>query len=126
MSRITEIEIAGRKYPLNFSTKAAKEISARYGGLENIDKAFSAKTVEAMMDEVLWLLTLLIAQGVAYKRIVESEEVEGISAEDLEVVLGVADMPGLKDQILGSMSAGASREVEVEPDPKNAETTQGK
>ena len=126
MSRIGEIEIAGSKYPLNFSTKAAKEIAQRYDGLENIEDAFSGKAVDAMMDEIVWLLSLLIAQGVAYKRIVEGEEVKGITAEELEVVLGVADMAGLKDKIMDAMMGGMKREVEVEIDPKNAETTQGK
>jgi hypothetical protein len=124
MNRIGEIEIAGSTYPLNFSTKAAKEIAQRYDGLENIEDAFSGKAVDAMMDEIVWLLSLLIAQGVAYKRIVEGEEVKGITADDLEVVLGVADMAGLKDKIMDAMMGGMKREVEVEIDPKNAETTQ--
>ena len=124
MNRIGEIEIAGSTYPLNFSTKAAKEIAQRYDGLENIEGAFSGKAVDAMMDEIVWLLSLLIAQGVAYKRIVEGEEVKGITAEELEVVLGVADMAGLKDKIMDAMMGGMKREVEVEIDPKNAETTQ--
>lgn len=125
MNRIGEIEIAGKKYPLNFSTKAAKEISARYGGLENISKAFDDKAVDVMMDEVLWILALLISQGVAYKRIVEGEEVAGIGTDDLEIVLGVGDLPGLKDQILDAMTSGMKQEVEVESE-KNAEATQGK
>lgn len=126
MSRIGEIEIAGSTYPLNFSTKAAKQISARYDGLENIDKAFSEKSVDAMMDEVIWLLALLIEQGVAYKKIVEDEAVKGITADELEIVLGVSDFAGLKDQIMGAMLAGMERTVEVEADPKNGKTTQGK
>ena len=125
MNRIGEIEIAGKLYPLNFSTKAAKEIAKRYDGLENIEDAFSGKAVDAMMDEIVWLLSLLISQGVAYKRIVDGEEVKGITADELEVVLGVADMSGLKDKIMGAMLTGMKREVEVEIDPKNAETTQG-
>jgi hypothetical protein len=126
MNRIGEIEIAGSKYPLNFSTKAAKEIAQRYDGLENIEDAFSGKAVDAMMDEIIWLLSLLIAQGVAYKRIVEGEDVKGITADELEVVLGVADMTDMKGKIMNAMLGGMKREVEVEPDPKNAETTQGK
>jgi hypothetical protein len=124
MNRIGEIEIAGSTYPLNFSTKAAKEIAQRYDGLENIEDAFSGKAVDAMMDEIVWLLSLLISQGVAYKRIVDGEEVKSITADELEVVLGVADMSGLKDKIMGAMLTGMKREVEVEIDPKNAETTQ--
>lgn len=124
MNRITEIEIAGSKYPLNFSVKAAKEISARYGGLENVDKAFTGRPVDEVMSEVVWLLSVLIGQGVAYKRIVEGEDIKGIGAEELEVVLGVADLSALKDKIMGAMLSGIEREVEVEE--KNAMTTQDK
>lgn len=125
MSRITEIEIAGSKYPLNFSTKAAKEISKRYGDIASVGDAFTDKAMDEMMDEAIWLLELLISQGVAYKRIVEGEEIKGLSKEELETVMGVGDFADLKDVIIGAMTAGAKREVEVTPDPKNGETTQG-
>jgi len=125
MNRITEIEIAGKKYPLNFSTKAVKEITARYGDIANVGNVFAQKSTDKMMDEVVWLLALLIDQGVKYKKIVESENVSGISAEDLEIVLGVADFGNLQSQIMGSMLSGMSRTVETEEDSKNAKTTQG-
>lgn len=125
MSRITEIEIAGTKYPLNFSVKAAKEVAKRYGDISNVGDAFSDKPVAEMMDEATWLLCLLISQGVAYKKLVEGEDVKGLSQEEIETVMGVADFTDLKDTLLGAMMSGMKREVEVEPDPKNAETTQG-
>jgi hypothetical protein len=124
MSRIGEITLAGKKYPLNFSVKAAKEVSARYGGLDNVDAAFSEKSIDEMMDEAIFLLSILIEQGVLYKRIAEGEEIKGIAPDELEVVLGVSDLAGVKAQILGAMIGGMSREVEVEPE-KNVKTTQG-
>lgn len=124
MDRITEIEIAGKKYPLNFSVKAAKEVSKRYGDISNIGDAFSGKTMDEMMDESSWILALLIEQGVAYKKIVEGEDIKALTKEELEVVMGVVDFADLKDILLGAMMAGMKREVEVETDPKNAETTQ--
>lgn len=126
MNRITEIEIAGRKYPLNFSTKAAKEVAKRYGDISNVMDAFKGKTTDEMMDEAIWLLALLIEQGVAYRKIVDDEDIRGLSAEELEIVMGVFDFSDLKNTILGAMTAGMKREVEVEIDPKNAMTTQDK
>ena len=126
MNRITEIEIAGTMYPLNFSTKAAKDVAKRYGDVSNIGEVFSDKPLDEMMDEAIWLLALLIQQGVAYKKIVDGETVKALGKDDLEVVLGVADIADLKDGLLGAMVAGMGREVEVEEDPKNAEATQGK
>lgn len=126
MDRITEIEIAGKKYPLNFSVKAAKEVSKRYGDISNIGDAFTDKTMDEMMDEANWILALLIEQGVAYKKIVEGEDIKPLTKDELEIVMGVVDFANLKDTLLGAMTAGMKREVEVEPDPKNAETTQDK
>lgn len=126
MNRITEIEIAGKKYPLNFSVKAAKEVSARYGDIENIGDAFEGKSTSEMMDEATWILALLIEQGVAYKKIVDGEEVKGLTQDELEILMGVVDFADLKSTLLGAMTAGMRREVEVEPDPKNAEATQDK
>ncbi len=126
MNRITEIEIAGKKYPLNFSTKAAKEVAKRYGDISNIGEAFTGKSTDEMMDEATWILALLIEQGVAYKRIVENEEVKGLIKEELEVVMGVFDFANLKNTILEAMTAGMSREIEVETDSKNEMTTQDK
>ena len=124
MNRITKIEIAGKEYPLNFSKKAMKEMSAKYGGIEKIGDAFSGDAVKAL-DEVVWMLHLLIEQGVAYRRIVDGVTVESISLDDLEVVLGVSDIASLKIALMNAIAGGTERTVEVEPDPKNGETTQG-
>ena len=126
MNRITEIELAGRKYPLNFSTKAVKDFSARYGGLENITSAFSDRKADEALEELIWMLSVLIAQGVAYMRLVDGEDVQGITADELEVVLGLGDLGGLKDKLMDALTSGMSRTVEVQVDPKNGETTQGK
>ncbi|HHX36603.1 MAG TPA: hypothetical protein GX717_01320 [Clostridiaceae bacterium] len=124
MDRITEIEIAGKKYPLNFSVKAAKEVAKRYGDISNIGDAFTDKTMDEMMDEANWILALLIEQGVAYKKIVDGEDIKALTKDELEIVMGVVDFADLKDTLLSAMTAGMKREVEVEPDPKNAEATQ--
>ena len=122
MNRITEIEIAGRKYPLNFSTKAVKEVSKRYGDISKVGDAFSDRPVDEMMDEATWLLALLIGQCVAFKKIIDGEEIKGLTQEELEVVMGIVDFADLKDTLLGAMTAGMDREVEV----KIGKATQGK
>lgn len=124
MNRITEIEIAGKKYPLNFSTKAAKEMAKRYGDISKIADAFTGKTAGQMMDEAIWILELLISQGVAYKQLAENEEIKGLAADELEVLLGLFEFADLKGIIFNAMNAGMKREVEVEIDSKNEMTTQ--
>ena len=59
MNRIKEIEIAGVKYPLNFSVKRQKEVSKRYGDISNIGNAFDDRPMDEMMDEANWLLGII-------------------------------------------------------------------
>mgnify|MGYP000848400683 FL=1 len=125
MNRITEIEIAGRKYPLNLSVKAAKAVANRYGDISSVGEAFTDKSLDEMMDEATWLLALLMEQGAAYKKIIDSEDVTVPTKDELEIIMGVADFASIKDKLMDALLAGMKREVEVEPDPKNAEATQG-
>lgn len=124
MNRITEMEIAGKKYPLNFSLKAAREVAKRYGDISNVTDAFNGKAVDEMMDEAAWILALLLQQGAEYKKVVDGEDIKIFTKGELEVVLGVADFAGLKETLMDAMLAGMKREIEVEPDIKNAEATQ--
>lgn len=124
MNRITEVEIAGSLYPLNFSTKAYKSVEERYGGLDGINEALKGQCNAKMLDEINWLLALLIEQGAAYRKIMDGEGCKTISESELEVVTSIYDAPVLKTAIYEALLAGAKREVEVEADPKNAETTQ--
>ena len=55
---------------------------------------------------------MLIEQGVAYKRIVEGEDIKGLTQDELEIIMGVVDFANLKDTLLGAMTAGMEREVE--------------
>ena len=48
-----------------------------------------------------------------------------VGDENREVILDVADIVEYKGTILSAMTAGMTRTVEVETDPKNGETTPG-
>ena len=61
------INIAGTSYPLNFSLEAAEQIEDRYGDISKITGAFKGEKMSAVNKEAVWLLTLLISQGIAYQ-----------------------------------------------------------
>ncbi|MEL7610599.1 MAG: hypothetical protein AAGU74_13990 [Bacillota bacterium] len=124
MSRITEIEIAGIKCPLNFSTKAVKEITARYGSIEAVGNAFSGKAADEALTELIWLIGLLNEQGAAYRKIIDGKDEKCFTLEELEIVIGVADLMTLKDSLFAAMTQGMRPTIEVESDPKNATATQ--
>ena len=71
--RSAEISIGGEKYELILTTKATKEISKRYGGLENLgDKLMKSENFE--LAEYKNAITEAMFKGT--KRNIESEDTE--------------------------------------------------
>ena len=124
-NRITWVKIAGKDYPLNFSVKAAREVSARYGDVGAIQAELDKRNQADLLAELSWLMALLIVQGVAYIRITEEREVPGITADDLEVVLGATDQSttDLIQTVFAAISGGSARTVVTEDNTKNAGAT---
>lgn len=126
--RITETEIDGRKYPLNFSIKAGILFSERYGSVEDTWESVSKKTPTEQLREICWMLQTLIEQGFAYQKIF-NEKQNKISekiptAEDLEVMIGFMEFYHMQDEIQKAMLAGISPEVQVELKKKAKEKTE--
>lgn len=74
MSKMTYIEIAGREYPMHFSIAAAKEITERFGDLEKMADAFSSGITGDTLQNILWMIELLIKQGCAYKNLFDQDK----------------------------------------------------
>lgn len=125
MSRITEIALAGKSYPLNFSTKAVRLLEQRFGDLDGMLTTMqSGKSAHELLDDVNYMLWVLIDQGVRYRRIVDGLELPGLTLEEIEVIVGIDDLQLLMTQLPASMVAGVAPTVELEPDPKNETATQ--
>lgn len=125
MKRISDIEILGTRYPLNFSVKAAKAVDEKFGSLDKVSGIFGWEDISTTLYNVHWLLKLLLEQGAAYKKLVEGEAIEPPSEEVLGVLIGPGDIPRVQAIILESIGLSIQPTVEVEIDEKNAETTQG-
>lgn len=118
MSRITEVEIAGTSYPLCFSVKAYKEIEKKYGGLSEVNEALKDAS------EMVWVLELLNSQGVAFLKLTENLDPPTITAKDAEILISFPEIPRIKGGIYDCLLAGMRRTVEIESDPKNAESAE--
>lgn len=124
MKRLSEIEIAGNHYPLNFSVKAVRKICERYGAVEEMWEKIQAMPVHQRLGEIVWILSLLIEQGTQYLRITEGKELDALTAEELEVLVTIGEFDRYADAINAAALRGASTEVEVEL-PKNGDAMQG-
>ena len=138
MSRLTYVKIAGKNYPMSFSLGASKKLIEKFGGVERIQAELSkpGKDLEKL-DLVIYVLSLLISQGCAYKNYFEkdmpvpedSPVIDGkwtpIPQEVLEIAVQMQDMSELTEKINACISKSNKKEVEAKPEGKNAKATQG-
>lgn len=119
--RTATIKIGGEEYTLLLTTKATKEIAARYGGLENLgDKLMKSENFEMALDEIVWLITLLANQSILIHNLKHPEDRRPeLTAEAVDLLTSPYDLAGCKDAIMQAMYRGTKRNVASESDPKN-------
>ena len=119
--RSAAILIGGEEYTLLLTTKATKEIAARYGGLENLgDKLMKSENVEMALSEIVWLITVLANQTILVHNIKDKEHPKELLTEEMvEILTSPADLAEYKEAIMEALYKGAKRNVESEPDSKN-------
>ena len=118
------ITLCGSQYELILTTKATKEINRRYGGLGKLgDKLSKSENFEETIDELVWLLTLLINQGIlvhnAVNKLLGEKQKPLFSEDDIEVLTSPADFADYKDAIFEALQKGAMRHIKSEENPKN-------
>ena len=121
--RSTVISIGGQEYEMLLTTRATKEIAGRYGGLENLgDKLLKSENFEMALDEIIWLIVLLCNQSILVHNLRNpTEKKELLTTEEVELLTSPMELADYKDAIMEAMYRGTKRNVESEPDPKNAQ-----
>ena len=114
--RSTTIDIGGNEFKMILTTKATKEISKRYGGLENLgDKLMKSENFEMAIDEVVWLITLLANQSILIHNLRNKDDKRELLTEDeVELFTTPFDLANYKNAIMASMMKGTKRNVESE------------
>lgn len=121
MNRITEIEIAGKKYPLNFSMKAARKFIERYGSVEDVWRKLNKMGQVKKLEEINWILALMMEQGCVYRKLTDGEDITPLAANELEVLMGFTDFAAVSDKIQEAIVAGITPEIELKLKKKAAE-----
>ncbi len=119
--RSATILIGGDEFTLLLTTRATKEIAARYGGLENLgDKLMKSENVEMALSEIVWLITILANQSILIHNIKNKDNKMDLLTEDeVEILTTPADLAEYKEAIMTALYKGAKRNIESEQDPKN-------
>ena len=118
----TTIKVGDKDYELLLTTRATKEIAGRYGGLENLgEKLMKTENFEMAIGEIVWLITLLANQSILIYNLKHKDEPKDLlTEEEVELLTSPLDLAGYKDAITDALFKGTKRNVESEPDSKNA------
>lgn len=121
--RTTTINVGGTKYSLLLTTKATKEIAARYGGLQNLgDNLLKSENFDTALGEIVWLLALLANQSVLINNLQHPDKPQELLSEEvIELLTTPADLAEFKSAIMDALYKGTKRNVLSEDDPKNTE-----
>ena len=127
MSRITYIELAGKKYPLIFSLAASKAISAKFGGIDKIGELLSSGNIgDREIEAISFLVTVLIKQGCAYKNMFEAdlppepgarhdgEKYISLSQEEVETCIALNEAGIIVEKITECINGSSQTEIETE------------
>ena len=119
--RTAKILVGDEEHTLLLSTKATKEIAARYGGLENLgEKLMKSENFEMAIGEIVWLITLLANQSILVYNIKHKDAPKELLTEEyVEILTTPVDLATYKAAITEAMYKGTKRNVESEDDPKN-------
>lgn len=120
--RKSVITIGGDEYELLLTTKATKEVAGRYGGLENLgDTLMKSENFEMAIGEIVWLITLLANQSIMVHNLKHKESPKDLLTEEMVELLTIpADLASYKSAIMDALVKGTKRNVESEPETKNA------
>lgn len=121
--RSAVIKIGNKEYELVLTTKATKEIAAKYGGMQNLgDKLLKTENFEMALGEIVWLLTMLANQGIMIHNLENPDDKQDLLTEDIvELLTKPVDLASYKAAISQAMYLGTKRNIISEEDPKNVE-----
>jgi len=121
--RSVTITLGGEQYDLILTTRATKEIAARYGGLEKLgDKLMKSENFEMALSEICWLIALMANQSILIHNLRHKDAPRELLTEDeVELLTSPLDLAGYREAITEAMFRGTKRNIESEDDGKNAQ-----
>ncbi len=121
--RSADVIIGGETYELILTTKATKEIAARYGGLDNLgDKLLKAENFEMALGEIVWLVTVLANQSILIHNLKDRDHPKELLTEGaVELLTTPFDLAQYKEALTEALFKGTRRNIVSEEDQKNLE-----
>ncbi len=115
--RSAQINIGGAEHELILTTRATKEIAAKFGGMENLgEKLMNSENFEAALEEICWLIALLANQSILIHNLTNpNEKRELLTVEAVELLTSPLELATYKEALTEAMLKGTARNVASAP-----------
>jgi hypothetical protein len=120
--RSAKINLGGAEYELILTTRATREIAARFGGLESLgEKLMQSENFEKALDEICWLIALLANQSILIHNLKNPQDKrELLTTEEVELLTSPLELAAYKEALTEAMLKGTARNVASVPAGANA------
>ncbi len=112
------IEIGNKQYELVLTTEATKEIAKRYGNLSKLGEKLEGRNFEDSLDDIIWLVTLLVNQGIKRNNFYEGTKTPLLTEEAVGLLTSPSDIIDFTQEIQEALVNGTKRVV-LSEEPKN-------
>lgn len=120
--RTTSVTLGGKEYLLCFSVRVSKACSERYGSVAEIATALSAKEEAKVLDETIWLFSMMADAGHRYAKNNGLDTPPTLSEDDILDNFDMPDFSLLVAKVKEAIASGSSTHVETQSEG-NAEAT---
>lgn len=128
--RTADVTINGKRHVLCCNLRFVRSASERYGSMRGMYDALETADDVKALDEAVWVVAQMMAAGSRYAAEMGMENEAPLTAEELLDLCDLSDFRALRNAIIRTMTAGKSRNVEIETltgdddgEEKNGETT---
>jgi hypothetical protein len=111
--RSARINIGGAEYELILTTRATREISGRFGGLESLgEKLMQSENFDTALEEIVWLITLLANQSIMIHNLKNPHDKQELLTEGaVELLTSPLELAAYKEALTEAMLKGTARNV---------------
>lgn len=108
------ININGKDYELVLTTLAMKKIGEKYGGLEKLGDKFEHSDSNTAVEDIIWLLTLLINQGILRNNYKNNTHDKTFAEDEIALLTDPSEIVGFQEKISNAFKRGVERKVPYE------------
>ena len=114
--RTAKIDIDGKSYLLCFSGRVIRNVSERFGGVQEMYTALGDYDQVKSLDAAVWVLSQMIQAGDRYAGLNGLDNPGSLTFDQLYDLFDIQDFVGLYGKIKETITSGGARTVAAKPD----------